>query len=147
MRPLLLLPEILLFTGGLVVLLSGSFLARDRQWVSGLLAAAALVGTVVAAAVELSGPAQMAMEGTFTVDVTTGVVRVVAALGTLVVLALASDEIRGSQREGMIDLTDSLCKLIENGWVDPKDAYPMAPNTEELKMALKGIRTTAGGIL
>lgn len=99
MRPLLLLPEILLFTGGLVVLLSGSFLARDRQWVSGLLAAAALVGTVVAAAVELSGPAQMAMEGTFTVDVTTGVVRVVAALGTLVVLALASDEIRGSQRE------------------------------------------------
>ena len=27
------------------------------------------------------------------------------------------------------------------------DAYPAAPNTEELKMALKGIRTTAGGIL
>jgi len=55
--------------------------------------------------------------------------------------------IRGSQREGMVDLTDSLCKLIEDGWVDPKDAYPVAPNTEELKMALKGIRTTAGGIL
>jgi len=55
--------------------------------------------------------------------------------------------IRGSQREGMVDLTDSLCKLIEDGWVDPKDAYPVAPNTEELKMALKGIRTTTGGIL
>ncbi|MHC4521141.1 MAG: type IV pilus twitching motility protein PilT [Planctomycetota bacterium] len=55
--------------------------------------------------------------------------------------------IRQSKREGMIDLTDSLCKLIEDGWVDPKDAYPVAPNTEELKMALKGIRTTAGGIL
>ncbi|HPC95079.1 MAG TPA: PilT/PilU family type 4a pilus ATPase [Sedimentisphaerales bacterium] len=55
--------------------------------------------------------------------------------------------IRGAQREGMIDLTDSLCRLIQEGWVDPKDAYPVAPNTEELKMALKGIRTTAGGIL
>jgi len=55
--------------------------------------------------------------------------------------------IRGSQQEGMMDLTDSLCKLIEDGWVDPKDAYPAAPNTEELKMALKGIRTTTGGIL
>ncbi len=55
--------------------------------------------------------------------------------------------IRGAQREGMVDLTDSLCKLIQDGWVDPKDAYPMAPNTEELKMALKGIRTTTGGIL
>ena len=55
--------------------------------------------------------------------------------------------IRGSQREGMVDMTDSLCKLIQDGWVDPKDAYPVAPNTEELKMALKGIRTTAGGIL
>ena len=55
--------------------------------------------------------------------------------------------IRGAQREGMIDLTDSLCRLIQDGWVDPKDAYPVAPNTEELKMALKGIRTTAGGIL
>jgi twitching motility protein PilT len=55
--------------------------------------------------------------------------------------------IRGAQREGMVDLTDSLCRLIQDGWVDPKDAYPVAPNTEELKMALKGIRTTAGGIL
>ncbi len=55
--------------------------------------------------------------------------------------------IRGAQREGMMDLTDSLCRLIQDGWVDPKDAYPAAPNMEELKMALKGIRTTAGGIL
>ena len=99
MRPLLLLPEILLFTGGLVVLLGGSFLPRDRQWVARLAAAVALVAAAVVAAVKLPGPAEMAMEGTFTVDVTTGVVRVVAALGTLIVLALASDEIGGSPRE------------------------------------------------
>ena len=35
MRPLLLLPEILVFAGGLVVLLGGSFLPRERQWVPG----------------------------------------------------------------------------------------------------------------
>jgi len=55
--------------------------------------------------------------------------------------------IRASQREGMQDLTDNLCKLVQEGWVDPKDAYKHAPNQEELKMALKGIRTTAEGIL
>jgi len=55
--------------------------------------------------------------------------------------------IRGSQREGMLDLNDSLCKLVQEGWIDPKDAYNHAPNADELKMALKGIRTTAEGIL
>lgn len=55
--------------------------------------------------------------------------------------------IRGSQREGMLDLTENLCKLVQEGWIDPRDAYKHAPNSEELKMALKGIRTTAEGIL
>jgi twitching motility protein PilT len=55
--------------------------------------------------------------------------------------------IRNSVREGMQDLTDNLCKLVQEGWIDPKDAYKHAPNQEELKMALKGIRTTAEGIL
>ncbi len=55
--------------------------------------------------------------------------------------------IRSSQEEGMQDLTDNLCQLIKDGSIDPKDAYKYAPNKEELKMALKGIRTTAEGIL
>jgi twitching motility protein PilT len=55
--------------------------------------------------------------------------------------------IRSSQQEGMQDLTQNLCELVQNGSVDPKDAYQYAPNKEELKMALKGIRTTAEGIL
>jgi len=55
--------------------------------------------------------------------------------------------IRGSQEDGMQDITDYLCELIKNGSVDPKEAYKYAPNAEELKMALKGIRTTASGIL
>jgi twitching motility protein PilT len=55
--------------------------------------------------------------------------------------------IRSSQEEGMQDLTDNLCQLVKDGSIDPKDAYKYAPNKEELKMALKGIRTTAEGIL
>jgi twitching motility protein PilT len=55
--------------------------------------------------------------------------------------------IRACQREGMQDLTDSLCELVKNGTVDPKDAYRVAPNQDELKMTLKGIRTVNEGIL
>jgi len=55
--------------------------------------------------------------------------------------------IRGAQREGMLDLTDNLCKLVQDAWIDPKDAYKYAPNIDELKMALKGIRATTEGIL
>lgn len=55
--------------------------------------------------------------------------------------------IRSCQREGMQDLTDNLCELVKNGTIDPKDAYRFAPNQDELKMALKGIRTVAEGIL
>jgi twitching motility protein PilT len=55
--------------------------------------------------------------------------------------------IRSSQQEGMQDLTYNLCELVKDGSIDPKDAYKYAPNTEELKMALKGITTTASGIL
>jgi twitching motility protein PilT len=55
--------------------------------------------------------------------------------------------IRACQEEGMQDLTGNLCELVKNGSIDPKDAYKFAPSVEELKMALKGIRTTAEGIL
>lgn len=99
MRPLLLLPEMLLFVGGLTVLLAGSFLPRHRQWVTRVVAAAALVGAVAAAALDLAGPAQDAMNGTFLVDTATGVARVAVAVGTLLVLALATDEIAGTPRE------------------------------------------------
>ena len=55
--------------------------------------------------------------------------------------------IRGSQQEGMQDLTYNLCALVNDGSIDAKEAYKQAPNIEELKMALKGIKTTASGIL
>ena len=55
--------------------------------------------------------------------------------------------IRSCKNEGMTDLTDNLCELVQNGSVDPKEAYKYAPNIDELKMALKGIRATTSGIL
>lgn len=55
--------------------------------------------------------------------------------------------IRNCQREGMLDLTDNLCQLVQEGFVDPRESYKYAPNVEELKMALKGIRATSSGIL
>ena len=55
--------------------------------------------------------------------------------------------IRSSQQEGMQDLTYNLCELVSDGSIDAKDAYKHAPNIEELKMVLKGIKTTASGIL
>ncbi len=54
--------------------------------------------------------------------------------------------IRACTEEGMIDITDSLCKLIQEGYVDPREAFKLAPNPDELKMALKGIRTTSSTI-
>jgi len=55
--------------------------------------------------------------------------------------------IQNCQNEGMQDFTTNLCELVKNGSVDPKEAYHYAPNVEELKMALKGIRTSTSGIL
>jgi len=51
--------------------------------------------------------------------------------------------IRTSQGEGMQDFTESLRTLVEGEWIDLKVALQHAPNAEELKMALKGIRRTS----
>jgi len=47
----------------------------------------------------------------------------------------------------MQDFTESLRKLVLEESIDLKVALQYAPNVEELKMALKGIRTSASGIL
>lgn len=55
--------------------------------------------------------------------------------------------IRACEKEGMQDITESLRKLIVEEWVDMKVGLSNAPNIEELKMALKGIRGSSSGIL
>jgi twitching motility protein PilT len=57
------------------------------------------------------------------------------------------DAIRIGFLEGMIDFTESLRLLCEEGMVDRATALEVAPNPEALKMALKGIKVATPGIL
>ena len=57
------------------------------------------------------------------------------------------DVIRASYDAGMVDFTENLRRLVETGFIDHSTAYEMAPNPDELRMALKGIRSASGGIL
>jgi twitching motility protein PilT len=58
-----------------------------------------------------------------------------------------ADAIRIGFLEGMIDFTESLRQLVERGDVDRATAIEVAPNPEALKMAIKGIKVAAPGIL
>lgn len=55
--------------------------------------------------------------------------------------------IRASYDDGMIDFTEHLRELVETGFIDHETAYQAAPNPDELKMALKGIRARTAAIL
>ncbi|NOT00144.1 MAG: PilT/PilU family type 4a pilus ATPase [Phycisphaerales bacterium] len=55
--------------------------------------------------------------------------------------------IRNSYHEGMQDFTESLRVLVEKEFIATQTAYEVAPNPEELKMRLKGISVSAGGII
>ncbi|HVK19151.1 MAG TPA: PilT/PilU family type 4a pilus ATPase [Fimbriiglobus sp.] len=57
------------------------------------------------------------------------------------------DAIRIGFLEGMVDFTENLRQLVERGDVDKATALEFAPNPEQLKMALKGIKVAAPGIL
>jgi twitching motility protein PilT len=55
--------------------------------------------------------------------------------------------IRASYDAGMVDFTEHLRELVETGYIDHETAYDAAPNPDELKMALKGIRQATAAIL
>ncbi|WP_198398369.1 NADH-quinone oxidoreductase subunit N [Brevibacterium antiquum] len=99
MQPMLLLPEIITFVGGLSVLLGGSFIARHRQWITRIATAVALLGAAFTAALAMAGPPQTAFSDTFAVDTATSAARVIAALTTLLILGVASGELAGAPRE------------------------------------------------
>lgn len=92
-------PQISLFAGAVITLFVGSFLPRARQWVSRLLAVAALIACSSAAIVALVGAPRRVFEGTFAADDTTSIVALIICGATLLVIALGVDELRGSDRE------------------------------------------------
>jgi twitching motility protein PilT len=55
--------------------------------------------------------------------------------------------IRSNENNGMLSFTSSLLGLIESDLIDPKVAYEIAPNVDELKMRMKGISAGQGGLL
>ena len=55
--------------------------------------------------------------------------------------------IAAGKNEGMQTFTQSLHDLIESEYVDPNVAYGVAPNVEELKMALRGISSGRAGLI
>ena len=57
------------------------------------------------------------------------------------------DIVHGGERDGMQTFTRSLLKLIETEYVDPRVAYEVAPNPDELKMMLKGISSGQSGLV
>ncbi len=58
-----------------------------------------------------------------------------------------SDAIKIGFLEGMLDFTESLTRLVNIGSIDKVTALEYAPNPDQLKMALKGIKVAAPGIL
>lgn len=55
--------------------------------------------------------------------------------------------IRSGRGEGMQDFTDSLENLVKKEMISLEEALRCAPNVEELKMALKGVRASSTGLL
>ena len=55
--------------------------------------------------------------------------------------------VRSGEHVGMQDFNRSLLELIEKDYIDPKVAYEVAPNPDELKMRLKGISASRAGLM
>lgn len=96
---LALLPEILMLTGAITALLAGSFLAKEKQWISRVIALGALAASATVAAYSLAGAATSAYSGSYEIDAGTGAGRLVVAISALLVIMLGTNELRGAERE------------------------------------------------
>lgn len=92
-------PEIFLFAGAVITLLTGSFVRRTRQWVSRLIAIITLAASAGAAIVALTGSPRRIFDDTFAVDSITSVAALIICAATLLVIGLGVDELRGTDRE------------------------------------------------
>lgn len=99
MKPLSLLPEMILLGGAVTALLTGSFTPQRRQWVATAVAAAALAGALLAAALAASGGARAVFEHTYALDVATFATRIIVPAAALLVIALSRSRVAGQPRE------------------------------------------------
>ncbi|GAA3693137.1 NADH-quinone oxidoreductase subunit N [Nonomuraea antimicrobica] len=107
MSPLALLPELLILAGAVCGLVTGLFVARERQrvvaWING-------IGLASAAVFAATSPHLVAF-GTYAVDLVTNVTRLTVALATLLALCLAAGRIRAHARESELYTLMSLAAL------------------------------------
>jgi NADH-quinone oxidoreductase subunit N len=96
---LALLPELILLMGAVGGLLLGLWTPQRRQGRVRAIAVLACLGSAVAAVAALADPAMAVFEGTWTIDTSTGVVRITVALSTAVVVVLTSASVAGHPRE------------------------------------------------
>ncbi len=57
------------------------------------------------------------------------------------------DAIRANYNEGMVDFNENLRQLVELQRIDKATALEFSPNPEQLRMALKGIKVAASGLV
>lgn len=99
---LALLPELVLLLGAVGCLLLGSWTPRLRQRRVRAVAALTVLVFLAAAVRGLLSGATTAFSGTFAVDETTGLLRLVVGVALLVLLVLAGDEVAGHPRESEV---------------------------------------------
>lgn len=99
MAPGAIVPELILLAGAVLGLVTGLFLPRERQWLVTLGAGVTLVLAMAATLRDLARPAQVVFEGTYAVDVPTGLTRLVVLGATLLVVAMSVEQVRGHERE------------------------------------------------
>ncbi|MFB4281502.1 NADH-quinone oxidoreductase subunit N [Nonomuraea sp. MTCD27] len=107
MSLLALLPELLILAGAVAGLVTGLFVARDRQRVVAWTNGVALAG---AAAATTMNPETMAFDG-YVVDRVTNVTRLTVALATILVICLAAGRARGNARESELYTLVALAAL------------------------------------
>lgn len=100
----MLTPEVCLLVGTVTCLLMGSFLARERQRWSRVVAVLALVAAAVTALVGPASPAMgsLAFQASYALDAPTTTARMLICAATLLVLLLGRDELAGDPRESEI---------------------------------------------
>jgi NADH-quinone oxidoreductase subunit N len=96
---LALLPELLLLLGAVGGLLLGLWTPQDRQWRVRAVVIIACLASAAAAVAVLDEPSERVFEGTWVIDGTTGIVRIVVALAVAVAVVLASSSLAGHPRE------------------------------------------------
>ncbi|WP_299168257.1 NADH-quinone oxidoreductase subunit N [uncultured Arthrobacter sp.] len=114
-------PEMIVLVGAIAAILSGSFLRRDRQWISRVIAIAALLSSAALAGLAFAQPVRTVFEGSFAVDVGTNAARLIICLATVLVIVLGVEELTAGPQESetyALMLLSALGAMVMSGTSD-----------------------------